>query len=146
MDQVAASLIKQVDIHFDLNNQQDYSTDKEIDYTELDITVSKQLMEDRLRVSVGSSFDVVGKGAPGAQASNLAGDVEGAYKLSKDGRYLVRVYRQNQYEAAVYTQVVETGVGFIFTFNYDKFKEIWHRAKGDTIEARKSTNSSTTSQ
>ena len=146
MDQVAASLIKQVDIHFDLNNQQDFSTDKEIDYTELDITVSKQLMEDRLRVSVGSSFDVVGKGAPGAQASNLAGDVEGAYKLSKDGRYLIRVYRQNQYEAAVYTQVVETGVGFIFTFNYDKFKEIWHRAKGDTIEARKTTNSSTTSQ
>jgi TamB, inner membrane protein subunit of TAM complex len=146
MDQVAASLIKQVDIHFDLNNQQDYSTPKEIDYTELDITVSKQLMEDQLRVSVGSSFDIVGKGAPNQQSANLAGDVEAAYKLSKDGRYLVRAYRQNQYEAALAFQVVETGVGFIFTFNYDKFKEIWHRAKGDTIEARKTTNSSTTSQ
>ena len=146
MDQVAASLIKQVDIHFDLNNQQDFSTPKEIDYTELDVTVSKQLMEDRLRVSVGSSFDIVGKGVPGAQSSNLAGDVEAAYKLSKDGRYLVRAYRQNQYEAVVAFQVVETGVGFIFTFNYDKFKEIWHRAKGDMIEARKTSNSSTTSQ
>jgi hypothetical protein len=145
MDQVAASLIKQVDIHFDLNNQQDWSTGNEIDYTELDVTVSKQLMEDRLRVSVGSSFDVVGTGAPKQAPSNLAGDVEAAYKLSKDGRYLLRVYRQNQYEAVVTGQVVETGVGFIFTFNYDKFKEIWHRAKGDTIEARKTTNSSTTS-
>jgi len=146
MDQVAASLIKEVDIHFDLNNQQDWSTGAEIDYTELDVTVSKQLMEDRLRVSVGSSFDVVGTGAPNQAPSNLAGDLEAAYKLSKDGRYLLRVYRQNQYEAVVIGQVVETGVGFVFTFNYDKFKEIWHRAKGDTIEARKTSNSSTTTK
>jgi hypothetical protein len=146
MDQVAASLIKQVDIHFDLNNQQDYSTGYEIDYTELDVTVSKQFMEDRLRVSVGSSFDVVGTGAPKQAPSNLAGNVDAAYKLSKDGRYLLRAYRQNQYEAVVLGQVIETGVGFVFTFNYDKFKEIWHRAKGETIEARKTSNSSTTTK
>ena len=144
MDQVAASLIKQVDIHFDLNNQQDYSTLHEIDYTELDVNVSKQFMEDRLRVTVGSSFDVVGTGAPEQAPSNVAGNVDAAYKLSKDGRYLLRAYRQNQYQAVVLGQVIETGVGFIFTFNYDEFKEIWHRAKGQTIEARKTSNSSTT--
>jgi translocation and assembly module TamB len=89
---------------------------------------------------------VIGSGAPQSAPSNLAGDVDAAYKLSKDGRYLLRVYRQNQYQAVVLGQVIETGVGFIFTFNYDKFKEIWHRAKGDQIEAKKTTNSSTTSQ
>jgi hypothetical protein len=146
MDQVAASLIKEVDINFDLNNQQDWSTGTEIDYTELDVTLSKQLMQDRLRLSVGSSFDVVGSGAPQQAPSNLAGDLEGLYKLSKDGRYLLRAYRQNQYEAVVVGQVVETGVGFIFTFNYDKFKEIWHRAKGETIEAKKPSHSSTTTK
>jgi translocation and assembly module TamB len=146
MDQVAASLIKQVDIHFDLNNQQDYSTGTEIDYTELDINVSKQFMEDRLRVNVGSSFDVVGTGAPQQAPSNLAGNVDAAYKLSKDGRYLIRAYRQNQYQAVVLGQVIETGVGFVFTFNYDKFKEIWHRAKGETIQPRKTPNASTTSK
>jgi hypothetical protein len=145
MDQVAASLIKQVDIHFDLNNQQDYSTGNEIDYTELDVTVSKQFMEDRLRVSVGSSFDVVGTGAPQQAPSNVAGNVDAAYKLSKDGRYLLRAYRQNQYEAVVLGQVIETGVGFVFTFNYDKFKEIWHRAKGEMIEPKKTSNAGTTS-
>lgn len=146
MDQVAASLIKQVDIHFDLNNQQDWSTGTDISYTELDVTVSKQLLEDRLRVSVGSSFDVVGTGAPKQAPSNVAGDLEGTYKLTKDGRYLLRAYRQNQYEAVVVGQVIETGVGFIFTFNYDKFSEIWHRAKGETIEPRKTSNSSTTTK
>jgi hypothetical protein len=146
MDQVAASLIKEVNIHFDLNNQQDYYTGTPISYTELDVTVSKQFMEDRLRVSVGSSFDVVGTGAPQQAPSNIAGNVGADYKLTKDGRYLIRVYRQNQYQAVVLGQVIESGVGFIFTFNYDKFKEIWHRAKGDSIEPKKTLNSSTTSK
>jgi TamB, inner membrane protein subunit of TAM complex len=144
MDQVAASLIKGVNIRFDLNNLQDYSTGNEIDYTQLNVTVGKHFMEDRLQVNVGSTFDVVGSGAPQQAPSNLAGDVDAAYKLSKDGRYLLRVYRQNQYEAVILGQVIETGVGFVFTFNYDKFKEIWHRATGETIEARKTSNSSTT--
>ena len=146
LDQVAASLIKQVDIHFDLNNQQDYSTGTEIDYTELDVTLSKQLLEDRLRVSVGSSFDVVGTGAPQQAPSNIAGDVGADYKLTRDGRYLIRVYRQNQYQPVVLGQIIESGVGFIFLFNYDNFKEIWHRAKGYQIEPKKTSNSSTTSK
>jgi hypothetical protein len=145
MDQIAASLIKEVDIHFDLNNQQDWSTGNEFDYTELDVTVSKSLMQDRLRVGVGSSFDVVGSGAPNQAPSNLAGTVDASYKLSKDGRYLLRVYRQNQYEAVVLGQVIETGVGFVFTVNYDKFKEILRRSKGDQIQPTKTSNPGTTS-
>ncbi|HEV2355643.1 MAG TPA: translocation/assembly module TamB domain-containing protein, partial [Puia sp.] len=140
MDQAAASLIKPVDVHFNLINQQDFSTGYEIDYTELDVTVSKHLLQDRLRASVGSSFDVVGTGAPQQAPSNLAGDVDVDYKLSRDGRYQIHAYRQNQYEAVVLGQVIETGVGFIFLFNYDKFSEIWHRSKRLTIEPRKVSN------
>ena len=144
MNQASASLIKVVDVNFNLNNQQDWSTLHEIDYTELDVTVSKALMDERLRLSVGSSFDVIGTGAPQQAPSNLAGTLGANYKLTKDGRYQVRVYRQNQYEAVILGQVIETGVGFILTFNYDKFSEIWHRAKGDTIQERKTQKSSTT--
>jgi hypothetical protein len=149
MDQLAASLIKGVDIHFDLNNQQDWSTGYKVEYTELSVNLSKQLMDERLRVSVGSNFDVVGSGAPNQAPSNIAGNVGVDYKLSRDGRYLLRAYRQNQYQAVVLGQVVETGVGFVFTFDYDKFSEIWHRAKGEKIEKakrNKSRNSSNSDQ
>jgi hypothetical protein len=145
MDQLAASLIKGVDIHFDLNNQQDFSTGQEIDYTEMDVTLSKALMDERLRVSVGSAFDVVGSGAPNQAPSNIGGNLGVDYKLSRDGRYLLRVYRQNQYQAVVTGQVVETGVGFVFTFDYDLFKEIWHHAKGEKLEERKASKSNNSS-
>lgn len=137
MDQLAGSLIKGVDIHFDLNNQQDYSTGTEQDYTELNVSVSKQLFNERIQVNVGSNFDVQGAGNPNQNASNIAGDLAVDYKLTQDGRYMIRAYRKNQYEAVVEGEVVETGVSFILTFDYDKFRELFGRTQEEKLAARK---------
>jgi translocation and assembly module TamB len=137
LNQLAASLIKGVDINFDLNNQQDFSTGTEQDYTELNVSVSKRLFNDRITVNVGSNFDVQGSGNPNQNASNIAGDVAVDYRLTKDGRYMVRAYRKNQYEAVVEGQVVETGVSFILTLDYNKLREIFGRTKEEKLEERK---------
>jgi len=137
LDRLAGSLIKGVDIHFDLNNQQDFSTGTENDYTELNVSVSKRLFNDRIQVSVGSNFDVQGTGNTNQNASNIAGDAAVDYRLTKDGRYMVRAYRKNQYEAVVEGQVVETGVSFILTFDYNRFREIFGKTKEEKLEERK---------
>jgi translocation and assembly module TamB len=137
LDQLAASLIKGVDIHFDLNNEQDFSTGTEQDYTELNVSVSKQLFSERVSVNVGSNFDVQGTGSPNRNGSNLAGDVAVDYKLTQDGRYMIRAYRKNQYEAVVEGEVVETGVSFVLTFDYDKFREIFGKTQVEKLAARK---------
>ncbi|HVU55158.1 MAG TPA: translocation/assembly module TamB domain-containing protein [Puia sp.] len=143
LDQLAGSLIKGVDIHFDLNQEQDFSTGNEVDYTELNVSVSKNLFNDRIQVSVGSNFDVQGTGNPNQQASNIAGDVAVDYKLTKDGRYRVRAYRKNQYQAVVEGQVVETGVSFILTFDYNRFMEIFGRTREEKLQERHRDKSST---
>jgi hypothetical protein len=137
LDQLAGSLIKGVDIHFDLNNQQDFSTGTEQDYTELNVSVSKRLFSERVQVNVGSDFDVAGAGNPNQNASNIAGDVAVDYKLTQDGRYALRAYRKNQYEAVVEGQVVETGVSFVLTFDYNKFVEIFGRSKEEKLQERR---------
>ncbi|MHA4806707.1 translocation/assembly module TamB domain-containing protein [Flavitalea flava] len=136
LDQLAASLIKGVDIHFDLNNQQDFTTGQQRDYTELNVTVSKKLFNDRIQVNVGSNFDVQGTGNTNQSASNIAGDVAVDYRLTKDGRYMIRAYRKNQYEAVVEGQVVESGVSFILTLDYNKFREIFASVKKQQLEER----------
>ncbi|MDP4215772.1 MAG: translocation/assembly module TamB domain-containing protein [Bacteroidota bacterium] len=136
LDQLAASLIKGVDVHFDLNKQQDFSTGTEQDYTELNVGLSKQLFDERVEVSVGSNFDVQGAGNPNRNASNIAGDAAVDYKLTRDGRYRIRAYRKNQYEAVVEGEVVETGVSFILTFDYDRFREIFGRTKEEKLQDR----------
>jgi hypothetical protein len=136
LDQLAGSLIKGVNIHFDLNNVQDFSTGYEVDYTELDVAVSKKLFNERVEVSVGSNFDVMGVGPANQSASNLAGDVSVDYKLSKDGRYRLRAYRQNQYDEVVLVQVVETGISFILTLDYNSLKELFHRSAETKLQER----------
>lgn len=136
LNQLAASLIKGVDINFDLNNTQDYSTGQEQDQTDLAVTVSKSLFNDRVKVNVGSDFELQGAYA-NQNASNIAGDLSVDYQLTKDGRYMVRAYRKNQYQVVVEGQVIETGVSFILTLDYNKFREIFGKYIQDKIEERK---------
>ena len=132
LNQLAGSLIKGVDVTFDMNADQDYSSGSATNQTDLNVKVSKGLFDDRIRVTVGSDFQLQ-ETNPGQNASNIAGDVSVDYKLSKDGRYMIRVYRNDQYQTVVQGQVVETGVSFILTFDYNVFRELFQNKKEPVI-------------
>ena len=132
LNQLAGSLVKGVDVNFDLNSDQDYSSGSATNQTDLNVKVSKNLFSDRIRVSVGSDFQLE-QTNPGQNASNIAGDVTVDYKLSKDGRYMLRVYRNDQYQTIVQGQVVETGLSFILTFDYNVFKELFENKKQPAV-------------
>src|SRR5690606_12884882 len=86
-------------------------------------------LNDRLKVTVGSSFGLEGPQQANQETTNIAGDVSLDYQLTKDGRYMVRAYRKNEYQVALQGQVIETGVAFIITMDYNKFRELFHRSK-----------------
>jgi hypothetical protein len=127
LNNLASSLIKGVDLNFGVNAEDDYSTGARTSRTDLTVGVSKNLLNDRLRVSVGSNFELEGPANTNQAASNIAGDVALDYMLSKDGRYTLRAYRRNRYEGVIEGQVIESGVAFIFTFDFNEFKQIFNR-------------------
>jgi hypothetical protein len=129
LNRIAGNLIKGVDLTFGVNSGSDYSTGELTQRTDLSVGLSKRLMNDRLKVNVGSSFGLEGPTAPNQQASNIAGDVSVDYQLSKDGRYIVRAYRRNNYEGLVEGQVIETGATLIFRIDYDNFNEFFRRPR-----------------
>lgn len=129
LNQLAGNLIQGVDINFNLTSETDYSTGQAANLTQLNVGVSKQLMNDRLRVNVGSNFELEGPQNSNRSASNIAGDVSVDYQLTKDGRYMIRIYRRNQYEGVIEGQVIETGSSFILTFDYDKLSELFMTRK-----------------
>ena len=128
VNQLAASLIKGVDLTVDLNSDKDYSSGAPINQTQLNVGVSKNLFSDRVRVSVGSNFQL-GEVNPNQDVSNIAGDIDVDYKLTKDGRYMLRAYRRDQYQSVIEGQVVETGLSFILTFDYNAFYELFSNKK-----------------
>ena len=128
LNDLAGELISGVDLEFDLESTDDYTSGTRENRTDLNVGVSKKLLDDRLKVTVGSSFAVEGQERANEESTNIAGDVALDYQLTKDGRYMVRAYRKNEYQVAVEGQVVETGVAFIITMSYNKFRELFHRS------------------
>lgn len=129
LNRLAGNLIHGVDLTFGVNSGSDYSTGELTQRTDLTVGLSKRLLNDRLKVNVGSSFGVEGPTAPNQQASNIAGDVSVDYQLTKSGRYVVRAYRENNYEGLVEGQVIETGATFIYRIDYDKLNEFFRKPK-----------------
>ena len=131
INQAASNLIKGVDINFDLATEQDYTNNAE--RTDLNVALSKRFMNDRLSVTVGKSFTVEGqdptaKNTQGAN-SQFIPDITTSYKLSRDGRYMLKVYQRNQYEAILDGYYLETGVAFSLVMDYNKFKELIKKKK-----------------
>ncbi|MBF4519192.1 translocation/assembly module TamB domain-containing protein [Flavobacterium sp. ANB] len=131
LNDLAGELIKGVQLEFDLESTDDYTTGTRENRTDLNVGVSKKLLDDRLKVTVGSSFGVEGQERANEESTNIAGDVALDYQLTKDGRYMVRAYRKNEYQVAVEGQVIETGVAFIITMSYNKFSELFHRSAAE---------------
>lgn len=132
INNLASGLIKGVDLNFDLESSEDYSTGQKNTRTDLNVDISKKLLNDRLKVSIGSNFGLEGDARQNENMTNIAGDVTVDYSLSRDGRYTLRAYRKNEYQVALQGQIVETGLGFIITLDYDKFREIFEKAKKES--------------
>ncbi len=129
INQIANDLIKGVDVDINLKNVDD---DPNAQRTDLDVMVGKNFLDDRLNISVGKSFTIDGTNPMSNNNNNntqFIPDVNTTYKLSKDGRFMLRAYRKNQYEALLDGYFIETGVSFNFTIDYDKLQEIIKKNK-----------------
>jgi hypothetical protein len=128
MNQVADQLIKGVDI--DVNMKSYKSGDDPVSKTDLGVAMSKELLENRLIIRVEENFAVGGEGSTAPKSgTQYIPDVTSTYKLSKDGRYQVKAYQKNEYDAVVQGYFTEVGVSFTIELTYDKFKEIFQRKK-----------------
>lgn len=133
LDQIASDLIKGVDIDLNLNSYKDYSTGDEQQRTDLNIGVSKRFMDDRLSISVGKNLGIEGQDKSAkARQQNTASympDATVSYKLTKDGRYMLRAYSKNKFEVILDGYIVETGLSFIVSMDYEKFNELFKKKK-----------------
>ncbi|RRN77429.1 translocation/assembly module TamB, partial [Pseudoxanthomonas sp. SGD-10] len=129
LNNLAGNLIEGVELNFDLESTEDYSTGSMENRTDLNVGLSKRFLDDRLKVTVGSNFGLEGSQQPNRETNNIAGDLAVDYQLSKDGRYMLRAYRKNEYQVALQGQVIETGIGFILTMDYNRFREIFESRK-----------------
>lgn len=128
---LAADLIKGVDIELNLRTVANYSDATQ--RTDLDLALSKRFLDDRLSITIGKNFVVDGVDplAKGQSNSNVQflPDITTTYKLSKDGRYMLKAYQKSDYEVILDGYFIETGVAFTLSVDYNSFKEMFRKAK-----------------
>ena len=129
LNRLAADLVKGLDINFNVQSSEDYTTGERQDRTDLNVGLSKRLFNDRITVTVGSNFELEGPQNSAQHSSNIAGDVALDYKISSDGRYMLRGFRKNEYQGVIDGYIIETGVGFIITVDYNRFRQIFQSSK-----------------
>ena len=129
LDELASDLFKGINVDLNLNSYKDFIVNDGRKKNDLGVEVSKNFLNDRLSVTVGRTYGIESQdgSAKAAQqkGSRFLPDVTVNYKLSKDGKYMLRSYNKDQFEVILDGYVVETGVAFIVTMDYDKYKELF---------------------
>jgi hypothetical protein len=120
LNRLSEQYIAGANLNVGLDSYQDYSTGNAEGRTQLKLALSKQLFDERVTVQVGGNVDIEGRRSQENSLNNFAGDMKVLYKLTEDGRWQLQVFRQNSYEGAIDGDITKTGIGVMFTIDFDK--------------------------
>ena len=121
--------IKGVELSFDIKSYEDYSSGQAEGQTELQLGVSKTLLNDRLVVKLSGNIDVEGENA-NRDATDYIGDLAIEYKLTPDGRFRITGFRNSNYDM-IDGELIETGAGLIYVKDYNALSELF-KANAET--------------
>ncbi len=138
LNQLSSKMLPGMELNFDIQSYDDYQSGTAKGRTQVEVGVKKQLFNERLSVQLGGAVDVEGARAQQNSASNITSDVTVEYKLTEDGRFLLKGFRHNQYEGAIEGQLVETGAGVVFVRDFNLWSRIFKTKKKGIDSSNKS--------
>ncbi len=132
LNKLSGKYVKGVDLNLGLNSYEDYESGTPQNRTELDVSLSKSLFDNRVRVKVGSQVDLEGEQRQTQGASEVLGNVLVEYLLTEDGRFMLTAFRKNEWEGFLDGQVIVTGGSVKFTKEFDKLRELWRNEEEES--------------
>ena len=136
LNQAANKIAKGIDFSVDLATTEDYTSGDLRQRTDLSLAASKQLFDDRLKLTIGNDFELDGPQTSNQQTSYIPTNLAADYLLSADGKYTLRGYRRAYDEGVLLGYVTETGLNFIVSLDYDKFKSIIKKRTQDSTSSK----------
>ena len=96
---------------------------------DLNVTISKSFLKDRLRITVGSTFT---DDPEINQASGLLNNLSAEYKLTKEGNVLLRAFAQRDYNNILEGDLYKSGLGVRATKDWKK-PAVLRRSSSDSL-------------
>ena len=111
-----------------INNNVDigvnYRTDKQIKSDEVELALSMLMFNDRL--TIYGNVDVP-TNATKNSSSNIVGDVDLDYKITKNGKIRVKAFNHSNENIISIQSPYTQGFGFVFKEEFNSFGELWRR-------------------
>lgn len=122
--------IKGVEIELNVDSYENFNANGEAQgQTDLNVALSKEFLDDRVKVRLNGDFGVENQSN---NTGGIAGDISVEYKITEDGTYRIKLYRDNKFAGFIEGQLIETGVSLIFNKEYELFKNLFK--KPDNVE------------
>ncbi len=90
--------------------------------------LSRSFLSGRVTVSVGKNFVLENAAGTTTSANQVFDNISANYNVTRDGRYVLRAYRRNDYQAVLDGYVIETGIGFVITVDYNTLADLARRS------------------
>ncbi len=126
INDLIAQMTDDIDININYKAGSNFTSD------EMTVDLRKQLFDNRLTIETNFGV-VIPSNNYSSSSTNVIGDVNVDYKITKDGRFSAQVfnrsnynttyYQYNYYKTVPYTQ----GIGFSYNRSFDKFKDLFKR-------------------
>lgn len=133
LNRLSDQYIQGIDLNFDLESYEDFSGDEVSGRTELQLEVSKNFLDERLRLQVGGNIELEDETRRQTSAGEIAGDFLLEYLLNPQGSLILRGFRKKDFGNLFDGEVVNTGISLLFRKNYNRFRELFMKKEKDAV-------------
>jgi len=133
LNRLSQRYIKGVDIDFNVRSSVDYTGEQQAGSTELQMKVSRDFFDERVKVTVGGNIELENEEQQQRQASDIAGDFMIEYYITPEGNLSLKGFRTKNYTDIFDGEVIETGVSLEFSKSYDRFRELFRKEEQTEI-------------
>jgi hypothetical protein len=125
LNRLSEQYIRGLNLNFDIESYEDYTGGEVSGRTELQVDITKNFFDERLRLTMGGNFELEDETRRQSNLSDIAGDFLIEYLLNPRGSLILRGFRKKEFRDVFEGQVIETGVSLLFNRSYNNFRELF---------------------
>jgi hypothetical protein len=118
--------VKGVDINFDLDS---YGGAAGEGNTDLSVDLEKSLLNNRVIVRVGSTVALENNQNSGSDSKEMMTNIVIEYKITPDGRYRFKAFRETDFENIVIGRITRSGAGLLFQRDFNRLNRLFEKTK-----------------
>jgi hypothetical protein len=127
LNRLSDRYVRGVDITFDLESYEVNRADEAVGRTELQVEVSRDFFDDRVRVVVGGNIELEDDTHRETRPGDIAGDFMLEYMVTPGGNLLLRGFRTREYGDLIEGELTTTGVSLVFSRSFTRFRDLFRR-------------------